>query len=252
MKTVGNAIRLLREFSPDKPVRGVSELARSLRLDRSTVHRLLRTLLAESLIEQVESTRRYRLGPGVVDLARNFLVQNGIAGMTMPCLRRLRQSSGESVGVQILDKNEVVWVAAEESAHPLRVSCYAGERVPVHCTSPGLLFLAFQSRAARATLLSGKLKKYTANTVIDRSKIAMLVARVREQGVAATDSTYEPDVRAVSAPIWGASETDVAAVTIVASRRRVSLDDLDQMARLVKDTAAAVTQDIRRFGSIRV
>jgi DNA-binding IclR family transcriptional regulator len=251
MNTARNALRILREFSQDKAQRGVSEIARSLGLDRSTVHRLLRTLVDEGLVEQDAATRLYRLGPGVVEFARNFLSQNRRAGIAIPSLRKLCDTTGESAGIQLLDGHEAVWIAASESSHPLRVACREGERVPIHCTSPGLVFLAFNSPTARASLLVGDLKKYTPKTIIDKSKIASLITQVRAEGVAMTDSTYMPDIRAVSAPIRAAHNREIAAVTIVASSRRVSLTQLAGFANLVREAASSVSTDMTRFGSLR-
>lgn len=52
LSTVRNAARLLKVFRSREADLGVSELARRLGLGKSTVHRMLTTLVAEGLIEQ--------------------------------------------------------------------------------------------------------------------------------------------------------------------------------------------------------
>src|SRR6185369_6293222 len=62
LSTVRNAARLLKVFRSREADLGVSELARRLGLGKSTVHRMLTTLVAEGLIEQNPRTGGYRLG----------------------------------------------------------------------------------------------------------------------------------------------------------------------------------------------
>ena len=56
LSTVRNAARLLKVFRSREADLGVSELARRLGLGKSTVHRMLTTLVAEGLIEQDRRT----------------------------------------------------------------------------------------------------------------------------------------------------------------------------------------------------
>ena len=114
---------------------------------------MLRTLLEDHFIEQEAETRLYRLGPGILELAQGFLRQHGIGGIAMPHLNRLRELTGETVGLQILDGHETVCIATLESRHPVRVAYYVRERMPIYCRSSGFVFLACKSP------LSGKLQK---------------------------------------------------------------------------------------------
>lgn len=250
MKTARNAIRLLREFTTDTPKIGVSELSRRLRLDRATVHRMLRTLLEERFIEQDADTRVYRLGPGVLELAQSFLKQNGIADIALPHLNRLRDQTGETVALQILDGRETVCVAMAESRHPVRVTYYLGERMPVYCTSSGFVFLAGMPPAARKAMLSKKLQKYTSKTIADAAKIEGMVLDVARKGVSFADETYIAGARAISAPIYSPNRDVIAVVTMVAPSQRISPKQLSMLVQPLKAAADAVSADIVRVGTI--
>lgn len=250
MKTARNAIRLLREFTTDAPKIGVSELSRRLHLDRATVHRMLRTLLEERFIEQEADTRLYRLGPGVLELAQRFMKQNGIAEIATPHLNQLRDQTGETVAVQILDGNETVCVATSESRHPVRVTYYLGERMPVFCTSSGFVFLAAMSPGVRKSILSKKLQKFTPKTLVDAAKIEAAIQDVARKGVGFADESYIAGARGISAPIRGPNHEIIAVVTMVAPTQRISLKQLSLLVRPLKATADAVSADIARVGTI--
>jgi len=250
MKTARNAIRLLREFSADTPKLGVSDLSRRLKLDRATVHRMLRTLLEERFIEQDAASRLYRLGPGVLELAQSFLRQNGLIRIAMPHLERLRDATGETVGLQILDGRESVCIAAVESLHPIRVDYYIGERMPLYCTSSGYAFLAGMTPASRKTVLSSKLHKQTPKTVISVAKIEETVAETLRRGMGFSDEGYVAGARALSAPIHGPSKDVIAVVTMVAPSQRMSLKQVSALGQTIKETAARISSDVARVGTM--
>src|SRR5579864_9774629 len=115
MKTARKAVRLLRAFTRQEPELGVNELARRLDLDPATVHRLLRTMQAERFVEQDETTRKYRLGLGVLELASGLLQQRWIVGMAMPYLEELHSKTEETVILDVFNGAEVVCLAALNS-----------------------------------------------------------------------------------------------------------------------------------------
>ena len=249
LKTAKNAIRLLREFSQGSPKLGVSELARRLQSDRATVHRMLRTLYEEKMIDQESDTRLYRLGSGVLELAQAFLRQNGIAELAKPELEHLRDETGETVALQVLDGKEAVCVATAESRHSVRVAYQIGERMPLHCTSSGLLFLAGMNPTTRKSVLSGKLRKYTSKTLVDPAKISQFLDASQRTGVFAADETYHDGTRTISAPVADATGATIAAVTIAGPVQRVSSKMLVSLRAPLRRSAAAISARIGHSSS---
>ena len=67
-QSLERGLAILCAFSPDRPILGVSDLGRELGLTRSTTHRYVATLASLGFLEQDDATRKYRLGPRVLDL----------------------------------------------------------------------------------------------------------------------------------------------------------------------------------------
>ena len=148
-----NAARLLKVFRSRETDLGVSELSRRLGLGKSTVHRMLTTLVAEGLIEQDPRTGGYRLGIVMFELGQAVRVHMDLHAAVGPVLAELRAQTGESSQVGVLDGHEVVYVDRMESAHSLRLFTETGRRVPVHCTSSGKVLLAYLPEARRQAVL---------------------------------------------------------------------------------------------------
>src|SRR2546430_17606675 len=78
LSSVATAIHLLKAFSEDEVDIGISDLARRLRIAKSTAHRLAVTLVSEGMLEQDRGTGKYRLGVGLFRLGA--LVARGMEG----------------------------------------------------------------------------------------------------------------------------------------------------------------------------
>ncbi|BAS13881.1 glycerol operon regulatory protein [Arthrobacter sp. Hiyo8] len=59
-----NAIAVLRSFTAEEPLLGVTEIAGRIGLHKSTVSRILATFEQEHLVERDPESRRFRLGLG--------------------------------------------------------------------------------------------------------------------------------------------------------------------------------------------
>ena len=80
-------LAILSVFTPGRAARGVSELARELSLTRSTTHRYVATLARLGYLQQDNLTRKYRLGPRVLDLGFWMLGVADIREIAAPHLR---------------------------------------------------------------------------------------------------------------------------------------------------------------------
>jgi DNA-binding IclR family transcriptional regulator len=183
LSTVSNAARLLKEFRSREASIGVSELARRLGLGKSGVHRLLTTLVAEGLLERDPQTGGYRLGIVMFELGEAVKVHLDLHAAAGPVLAQLREQTGESSQVGVLDGVEVVYVDRLESAHSLRLFTETGRRVPAHCTSSGKVLLAHQSEPEREAFLARPLPRLTPHTIVEPDALRDELTTVRARGV---------------------------------------------------------------------
>ncbi|MDQ3734613.1 MAG: IclR family transcriptional regulator [Actinomycetota bacterium] len=242
LSSVTNAARLLKEFGHGRGELGVSELARRLRLSKSSVHRLLITLTAERLIEQDSETGAYRLGLLMYDLGVSVALHSEIHAAALPILEQLRALTKESVQVAVLDGREVVYVDRLESPHSLRTFGRIGHRISAHCTSTGKVLLAYLPEDVRATLLTGwKLTPMTPYTITDPKAFRDELARVRLRGVAENVNEGEVGVASIGAPIRDARDRVIAAVSVVAPIVRLEGQSLRHLEPQIIQAAAAIS-----------
>jgi len=96
-KTVAKSLSILKQFTPATGDLGASDLSRLLGMDKVIAYRLLRTLAAEDFLVQDASSKKYRLGPDLIELASDNLLQVPAGEVVRPWMESLRDLSDETV-----------------------------------------------------------------------------------------------------------------------------------------------------------
>jgi IclR family transcriptional regulator, KDG regulon repressor len=245
LSSVTNAVRVLKSFSTRQRSYGVSELARTLDLSTSTTHRLLRTLAAEHVVEQDPQTGRYRLGLAVFDLIAAATQSDSLSEAVLPPMITLRDRTGETTQLAVLDGREVVYVERLQSTHTLRMFIDVGRRNSAHRSGAGKVLLAHLRPHVLAHTLDGwQLAGTTPRTITDPTVLRKELAQIREQGWGRNGDEYEVGVTSIAAPVRGANGEVVAALSLAGPTARMTAD-LQSITHAVMEAAAVAS---RRLG----
>jgi IclR family KDG regulon transcriptional repressor len=241
LSSVANAILLMKTFSDEQSELGISALADRLGLAKSTVHRLASTLVEAGMLEQNKETGKYRLGLAVFELGSLVRRKIDISFEAKPWLMTLREQTGETVDLSILDHGGVVCVNFLESQKVNRISSGIGLRKPVHCTAEGKALIAFQPTATIERLIHSGLERRTPRTLVEPAALKDELAKIRARGYATDDEEYELGVRSIAAPIRDDSGNSVAAVGVTGPTQRLTKNRLLALARHVNAAANAIS-----------
>jgi IclR family acetate operon transcriptional repressor len=251
LRSVQNAVRVLKSFSTTEREWGVTELARRLDLGKSTTHRLLATLVDEGMLEQNAETGRYRLGLAVFDLAAAVPTQFDLHEAVLPPMTALRNLAGGTVHVGVLDGREVVYIERLDTPDTSRVFQQVGRRNWAHCSSTGKMLLASLPPVELARTLDGwALVERTARTITDPEVLRAELVGVRRRGYATNDGEAEPGVVSVAAPIRDRSGRAIAALSVAGPVTRIDAAD-HRMIHEVMDAAAQVSRRLGHRGEQR-
>ena len=109
-QSLERGLAILSSFSADRRLIGVSEVAQELRLTRSTAHRYIATLAQLGYLQQDPLTRKYVLGPRVLELGFTAINSMELRDVAAPHLRRLCDETGHTVNMAILDLSDEAYV----------------------------------------------------------------------------------------------------------------------------------------------
>ena len=242
---VERAFRLLDLLSVTEEGLTLSDLARSLKMSKSSIHGLLKTLESIGAIEQVED-RRFVLGPRIYDLAQTYIQRAGLRHYALPAMRRLAISSGETVclgrveqkGVRIVE-----CVVDEGKQAGLHIAARRGMRIPLLAGAFGAFALATWPLAQRENYLrTHPLPRFTEHSITDPQQLLARVEEVVRTGISIDHEEYLNGVNAVSTPIYGAGGTLVALLWIVGFASRFKDEVLDRAAEQLRAEAETVSQ----------
>lgn len=249
--SVANAARVLKAFSPSRREWGVSDLARELGIAKSTAHRLLATLTDESLLEQDPRTGRYRLGLAAFDMAAAAQSTDLHEAVLAP-MTELRNRTGETVQVAVLDGRQVVYVERLDSPNTLRLFMEVGRRNDAHSTGCGKALLAFTPPEQLDRLLRDwSPAAKTSLTITDVDRLRREFAEIRQRGYAVNRGESEVGVVSIAAPIRDASTRVVAAISVAGPAERLEPHEY-QVALVTMEVAAAVSRRLGYRGSYGV
>jgi DNA-binding IclR family transcriptional regulator len=209
VRTVGAVERALAvvDVLADGEEFGTNELARRAGLNASTTSRLLATLARGRLVEHVEETGRYRLGPRFVQLGNAVLARLDLREVARPQLRALVEATGETATLSAPGDPDAITIDFVQGPGSVVSVARLGRPSVAHATATGKVGLAFGA----ARLPRGDLERFTDRTITERRSLASELDRVRERGFAEAACEREDDLNAVAAPVFG-SRGELAAI----------------------------------------
>lgn len=163
---------------------GLAELAQRLRIPKSSLHSILRTLEHRGWVEADAGRSTYALGMSALLIGSSYVDQDPTVLRTSDIMDRLAAETGETVHLARLELPDVVYLAKRESAHPLRMFSAIGRRLPAHATALGKAALAELPDSTIRAILPEKLSGTTSHTITSRDALIEHLAEVREAGFA--------------------------------------------------------------------
>jgi IclR family acetate operon transcriptional repressor len=241
MKVVVTAFRLLEEVACTQPA-GVSALARSLSLPKSTVQRSLLALRdAGWIAPSDDDMTQWVLTTRALIVGSNVGVNIVDRRAAREAMQAVNDATSEAVHLVVLDNDEVVLLDRVECKLPVRTYSQVGIRAPLHTTANGKAILAaMDPNAFEAYLAERTLQALTPASIVTIAKLRAEVEQIRQQGYAVSRRENRDDVVAVGAAIRGADGRPVGGLSISAPAHRVTDDLIPGYGELVASAARSL------------
>ncbi len=164
--------------------------------------------------------------------------------LAVPLLRKLRDETGETTNLTLLDGNEIVIADRFRSVHLMDMALDAGIRLPVYCTSTGKVILAHINETRRAKIISQLIfEPRTHKTIISKAAFLQHLREIRQKGYSVCDEELELGMYSIAAPILNYEGEALAAVNIsFALVRHREPDRLAKFSEKIKTVAATVSR----------
>ena len=249
-QSLERGLAILSSFRSGSPLLGVSDLAREVGLSRSTTHRYISTLAALGYLQQDPTTRKYRLGPRVLDLGFSAINSMDLREVAAPHLQALSDETGRTVNMAVLDGADIVYIercrSSQRGQRDIDLNLHIGSRLPAYCTSMGKVLLAFMPPEQRSQAIArATLVRRGPNTLTAPAVLAAELDRVRATGYAVNNEELAYGLRSIAAPVRSHTGGAAAAINLAVHRSMASMDDLARrLGPALKRTAAEISARI--------
>ncbi len=217
------------------------ELAERTRLPKTTLYRIIASLVSRGMLRRDPLRKVYRLGFRYLELVRNAYLKPDLVAAASFELRALRDLTGETAYLAVLDGNQVMSLERCDGAHPVRSAASLGQSKPVYCTGQGKAILSVLGDAARDEILKGlTLAPLTPLTITDRRRLLAELRVTRARGYAIDDEEIREGVRCVAAPIVDGGGKVHGALSVAGPAYRLTRARLDLLGPELADAARRV------------
>lgn len=234
------AKRILDHLSVDGRTEGVSELARSLGLPKSTIHGLCKTLADLGVLARI-GPAQFSIGPHVLAWANAFQSQSSlISEFQRLAMGRRALLKDEALNLTVLSGNSVLYVACRNGSSPLGLSFRTGMSLPAVFTATGKAMLStFPMDEVEERCGGAWPKPFTRASVRSFKAFKRELEEIRERGYSIDNGQLRQGMFCFGAPVFGAdSDTAIAGLAVGLLSVEVT-----------KDTAAHYGGDVQRLAN---
>lgn len=220
----------------------LDELTKAVGEPRSSIHRVLSTLMISNVVSRGEARSGYRLSSRLAYWGSAFLKSVELYEEFLSIARPLARKLNETVQLAVLDLPDVVFVSNVDSTRLVRLATEVGRRRPAHATAAGKVLLA-----AEASLLEAieELVALTPFTITSKADLAGELEKVRVQGFAITEQEVADNLSCLAVPVPRPG-TVPAALSICVAQPRFEPHYLAVLAGELKSAAGELS---RRLGA---
>jgi len=229
---------------------GLMDLSVRLGLHKSTVHRLLLSLICMGYVIQKEGTGKYMLTFKLVELSEKVLSKVDIVSIVHPLIAELANSCRETVhfvqrrGTEVFYLDKVAPIYPRESA--IRMASQVGLTRPLYCSAVGKVILAEMSEEEVEHIWNNSIiDKKTEYTITTLEQFQIELKDVRVKGYAVDNEENELGVRCIAACIRNHQGLANNAFSISAPAVHMTKDRLEELAGDILKTKDAIQKVLR-------
>jgi DNA-binding IclR family transcriptional regulator len=215
-------------------------------LTKPTIHRLLNSLRRAEFVEQVESTRRYRLGDELAMLGwsarRNVYDLRDLAAEDMAAVAA---KTADTSFLALRSSHESVCIDRQTGAYPVKAFIVdVGTRRPLGVGASGVAMLAALDPAQAELVFEATRAQLAKSALASEARVRAAVAAAKRNHYALSDGLVVKGVRAVAVCISDAAGRPVAGISVAAIRERLPDQRIPEMVKILRQHANHIEQRI--------
>ncbi len=229
-KSVKKAFLILFTLADEENGIGLSNLSRKLGIHKTTLYRLLNSLIDLNIVEKKDV--KYTLGMGLFELGNKVFIKKNIIDKIHPILNRLVMEINETVNLAELYANKIIYLDKIESSRHLQISTFIGAQIPTYCTALGKAMLANLPEQEMLDHISKiRFKKIARNTIMSSKKLIENLKEIEVKGYSIDKEEYEDGLMCAAVPLNIKKYDFYGAISVSGSKTRFDNNTIKKYAK---------------------
>jgi IclR family KDG regulon transcriptional repressor len=231
---------ILQLLAKSRQALGISEIAKQLKLNKSTVFGIIYTLKYLEVLEQHQDGK-FHFGNLLYLLGNANGQKSELIQTVHPYLEKINRKTKLSAFLGIRSENQAVILDKVDTAHDIKISSEIGMRLPLLAGAGGKALLCqLTNQKLDQILRANPLKKFTARTCANKKKFRKEVIDARTTGIAFDDEEYIEGVVALAAPLKPNRPDLQAAIWVVGLKQQIRRENMDDICSFLKNVATDI------------
>lgn len=245
VQSVDRTLTILEVLSNHYDGLGITEISNLVDLHKSTVHRLLATLLYKGYVIKDIQSNRYRLSLKLYELGSKIVVKTDILKSSKPYTEELMNIVNEVVHLVIRERNDIIYIDKVEAVNTISMASTIGRRSPLYCTSVGKAMMAYLTDKEIKDIWDGSdIQKFTKNTITNFGVFKEELNSIRDKGYAVDNEENELGVRCIGAPVFNMKGEVEGAISISGPTNRILKKNIEDYGEKVKKYATLISREL--------
>lgn len=230
---------------------GVSELSRRTSLSKSTVHRMMSSMMSHQLVTQNLQTKNYILGPKAMFWGSQFLRSQDPIGLMGRYCEEVSNRTGHYSYLSRFQENQVYCTHTHQPSQLRnKYFVHVGQRMPFNCSAASKAIIAYQeANQVRGLLARESFTPITPYTITEQEALERELEKVLTDGVAYCLQELEIGVSAISVPIFHDDGKTSMSLSVVGESAHFEAHH-DEIVAALKEVSISASEHLKSMHSL--
>jgi IclR family KDG regulon transcriptional repressor len=245
MSSIEKSIQILNYLSSMERSVGITELSSKLSFPKSTIHRILNTLLKYSLVYQEKETSKYKLGMQVAQYSNSFYNSFDLRQIAKSILKEVCWETKLTTFLTTWYNGRCICIDSITSSFNTNTNIFVdiGKEMPFHCAASAKVLLAYQPPKEIKSMINKKnLHKYTPKTITDPKELEKHLIEIKSNGFAFCDEELEEGAKAISVPVKNINREVRASITITGLSKKISKNNIGKFTTILINSSQKLSE----------
>jgi DNA-binding IclR family transcriptional regulator len=245
VQSVDRTLCILEVLSDYEEGMGITDISEKVGLHKSTVHRLLSTLIYKGYIKQDQVTSKYSLTLKLFELGSKKVEKMNIVSIAQPYIKELMEKTNEVVHLGVREGEELIYVAKVEPQKSIKMYTRIGMRKPMYCTAMGKAMMSeMPTEEVHKIWNESDVKKLTNKTIVDFNELMKNLKDIRMIGYALDNEEVEEGIRCVGAVVKNYRNEVCGAISVSGSIISFTEDKVEYFSKSILEYSNKISMEL--------